>query len=236
MGLFDLFSNDTAENARDMANAGLQKGYDQMAGLYGQGRDAITSNYGAAAGTLTDAQGRFTGGVDAYGDATGANGPEGLKRATDAFKNSGEYGVFGVANKEAQQALERTHAAAGNPNSGNADVDAMTKASDLATKSWGNYTAGLAPYLPQYGTTAANIAKVQTGQGDALNASYDTQGNAANALFTGMGKNDAGAEMNNYNVGANQLNALLGVGNFISGGGATKLASGAKSLFSTFTG
>jgi hypothetical protein len=48
MGLFDIFSNDSAEKARDLANAGATKGYSDLSTAYGQGRDALTANFGAA--------------------------------------------------------------------------------------------------------------------------------------------------------------------------------------------
>ena len=48
MGLFDLFSNDTAEQAAAQRNAGLQAGYNQLSGQYDQARNAINTNYGNA--------------------------------------------------------------------------------------------------------------------------------------------------------------------------------------------
>jgi hypothetical protein len=64
------------------------------------------------------------------------------------------------------------------------------------------------------------------------------QGSAANQTQTGIGQNLAGAELNNYNVGANTLNALLGAGKLITGttgsGGVANLGTGLSSLFSAF--
>ncbi|MCK1459159.1 hypothetical protein IVB34_12415 [Bradyrhizobium sp. 2] len=79
MGLFDLFSNDTAENARDMANAGATAGYNQLSDLYGQGRGALTSNYGDAKNLYTGLINSTGAGAKAYGDASGANGVAGLQ-------------------------------------------------------------------------------------------------------------------------------------------------------------
>jgi hypothetical protein len=58
----------------------------------------------------------------------------------------------------------------------------------------------------------AGAAGVDTGLGTALNSSYTNQGNAANTTQTTIGNNNAAAEMNNYKVGANQLNGLMGLG------------------------
>jgi hypothetical protein len=51
-----------------------------------------------------------------------------------------------------------------------------------------------------------------------LNSSYTNQGNAANTTQTTIGNNNAAAEMNNYKVGANQLNGLMGLGSLAMGG------------------
>lgn len=246
MGLFDLFSNDTAEKAAQQRNAGLQQGYDALSGLYGQGRDAINTNYGKAGDLYSGLINSTSGGSSAYGDASGANGAAGLQRATDNFKNSGQYGAYGFSLDQGLQALNRTHAAAGNLSSGNADTDAMKYATGLAGQQYGNYLQGLSPYLGANSNAISGAAGVATGQGNALNQSYQGQGAAANANYTGQGASDAAATMNNYNIGANQLNALTGGLNFLSGGSggqggfgglmknASGLSSGISSLFSAF--
>lgn len=239
MGLFDLFSNDKAEEAAAQRNAGLQQGYDALSSTYGQGRDAINTGAATAQGYYAPLLAKYGAGSSAYGDASGAAGIEGLKRGTEAFKNSGQYGVYGVNLGEGLQALQRTHAAAGNLNSGNADTDTLKYATDQATKAYNSYLAGLQPYLGGEAGAAAGAANIATGQGGALNQSYMGQGNAANANYTGQGASNAAATMNNYNVGANQLNALTGGLNFLSGGaggqgGFGGLMKNAQSLFGGF--
>jgi hypothetical protein len=218
MGLFDLFSNDTAERARDMANAGATAGYGQLSDLYGQGRGALTSNYGDAKNLYTGLINSTGAGAKAYGDVSGANGVEGLQRGTDLFKNSGQYGVYGVGLDEGLKALNRTHAAAGNLASGNADTDSIRYAQDQASKAYGQFAAGLQPYLGANSSAVNGAAAVDTGLGTALNTSYTNQGNAANTTQTTIGNNNASAELNNYKVGANQFNALMGVGSLAMGG------------------
>lgn len=246
MGLFDLFSNDTAERAAEQRKQGLQQGYDALSNYYDMGRNALTTgantasslwqNYGNTVGNM------YGGGAQAYGDYSGANGVEGMRRATDAFKNSGQYGVYGIGLQEGLQALSRAHSAAGNLSSGNADTDAIKYAQDQAAKAYGQYGAGLQPYLALNGQGQAiatqGQASAATGLGTGLNASYQGQGSAANANLTGQGAADAAATMNNYAVGANIFNALKGGADFIAGGGignfASGLKSGANSLFSGF--
>jgi hypothetical protein len=236
MGLFDLFSNDSAEKARDLANAGAQKGYGDLSSLYGQGRDALTSNFGQAGDLYKTFFTSYAPGAGAYGDAVGANGTDGYARAKTNFQtNPGYQFQF----DQGLQALNRTHAAAGNLNSGNADTDAMKFGTGSADQSYGKYVSGLLPYLTGQGAATAGAAGVATGLGTGLNSSFQGQGGAANTTDTSIGNNNAGAELNNYKVGANMWNGLLGGANFLAGGaggqgGAGGLVKNATSLFSAF--
>lgn len=235
MGLFDLFSNDTAEKAAQQRNEGLQKGYDALSTTFGQGRDALTSNFAAGRDAATanygDAknlyaglgnyfQQQYGGGAQAYGDATGANGAEGFDRAQTNFRSDPGY-TFQM--DQGQQALNRSHAAAGNLSSGNADTDTLKFSQGLADQSYGSYVSRLAPYLQLAGsgaaTAAAGGASASANLGNTLNTSYGAQGTglntsfmgqgtAANANYTGQGASDAAATMNNYNIAQNQMNAV----------------------------
>lgn len=184
----------------------LHSGYDNAASLYKGLGDYFTNQYG--------------GGANAYGDATGANGAAGTARARTNFQADPGYN-FSL--DQGLQALQRTHAAAGNLSSGNADADTLKFSQGLADQSYGNYVSRLAPYLQLAGSGATTAAAGQanadvglgnalnanyTGQGAGLNASYQGQGTAANANYTGQGASDAAATMNNYNIAQNQLNAV----------------------------
>lgn len=214
MGLFDLFSNDTAEQAAQQRNAGLQQGYDALSQTYGQGRDALTSGYGQASNLYGNLLSSNTAGANAYGDASGANGAAGYGRATANFQANPGY-QFQM--DQGLQALNRTHAAAGNLSSGNADADALKFGTGLANQSYQGYLAGLQPYLGGQQQATAGAANVATGLGGNLNQSFQGQGNAANANYTGQGASNAAATMNNYNVGANQLGALTSLGKAAGG-------------------
>lgn len=248
MGLFDLFSNDTATTAAAQRNAGLQQGYDALSTSFGQGRDALTTDFSKArdalSGGASTATGlykglgdyftqQYGGGANAYGDATGANGPDGQARATANFKSDPGYGF---QMDQGLQALQRTHAAAGNLASGNADADTLKFSQGLADQSYGNYVSRLAPYLQLAGSgqttatagqagaatgLATGLSNVFQGEGTGLNASDQAQGAAANANLTGQGASNAAATLNNYQVGANQLGALTGGLGFLAGGSGT---------------
>lgn len=193
----------------------MQKGYDALSSTYGQGRDAINTGAGTAMGYYKPLIEKYGAGADAYGDASGANGAEGYGRARTNFQTNPGYGF---QMDQGIQALNRTHAAAGNLNSGNADTDTLKFATGLADQSYGKYLSGLQPYLGGEAGAVGGAAGVATGQGRDLNASYMGQGAAANANYTGQGASDAAATMNNYNVGANQLGALTGIAGLASGG------------------
>lgn len=120
------------------------------------------------------------------------------------------------------QALNRTHAAAGNLNSGNADTDALKYATGLADQSYKGYLAGLQPYLGGQSSATQGAASVSALLGNALDKSYTGQGGAANTTATTIGNNDAGAELNNYKISSNMWNGLMGLGGLATGavGGA----------------
>lgn len=214
-----------------MANAGVTAGYGQLSDMFGQGRDALTTNYGNASNLFKNLITSYAPGSQAYGDAVGANGADGYARAKTNFQTDPGY-QFQL--DQGLQALQRQHAAAGNLASGNADTDAMKFATGLADQSYGNYVSRLAPYLSGTQTATFGQAGVDTGLGNALNSSFQGQGTAANTAQTAIGNNNAGAEMNNYKVGANLWNGLMGGLNFIGGGGLTNAVNTGKSLFSAF--
>jgi hypothetical protein len=232
MGLFDLFSNSSAENAASAANAGINQGIGALQNAYGQGQNALTTNYGNASNLYAPLVASTGKGAAAYGDASGANGAAGLQRATQNFENSGQYGAYGFTLGQGLQALDRTHAAAGNLNSGNADTDTLNYATGLAGQQYNNYLTGLNPYLGANASAVSGAAGVDTGLGNASAGLYAGLGNAENSAYTQQGANTAAADMNNYNVGANILNAGLGVAKLATGvtGGGIPGAVGPTSV------
>lgn len=241
MGLFDLFSNSDAETAAAQRNAGLQSGLDELGSYYNTARGDLTSNYNNAANAYTNLLNSSNAGANAYGDASGANGQAGLARAMANFQNSGQYGNYGFSLNQGLQALNRTHAAAGNLSSGNADTDALNYATGLANQTYSSYLSGLSPYLGQQTAATQGLANTYTGLGTGLGNIDVNEGNAANAAQTAMGASNAAATMNNYNVGSNILGAITGIGGLVSGGlgaagGVGGLTSGLSNLFGNVTG
>lgn len=218
MGLFDLFSNDTANRAAGEANTGIQQGTTALGQQYGNAQNALSTNYGNASAAYAPLVASTGAGATAYGNASGANGAAGLKSAMDNFHNSGQYGNYGFSLNQGLQALDRTHAAAGNLNSGNADTDTLGYATGLANQTYSSYLSGLQPYLGANQAAVSGQAGVSQGLGNASAGLYAGLGNQLNTNYTGQGANTAAADMNNYKVGANDLNAILGVGKLAAGG------------------
>jgi hypothetical protein len=91
---------------------------------------------------------------------------------------------------------------------------ALQNLGNTLNTSYGTQGLGLNQnYTGQGGLTNA----AYQGQGGLLNTNYMGQGAAANANYTGQGASTAAATMNNYNVGQNQLNALVSAGKLAGG-------------------
>lgn len=105
----------------------------------------------------------------------------------------------------------------------------------LNTSRQGEGTGVNADYQMTGSGLNSNYGNLATG----LSNLFSGQGNAANTTQTTIGNNNAGADLNNYKVGANLWNGIMGGANFLAGGtggqgGVNGLAKNATSLFSAF--
>ena len=209
MGLFDLFSSGNEEEAARQANQGLQKGYGVASDLYGQGRSALGSNYAAGLAPFQSLFDQSQKGAQAYADASGANGPEGMARARTAFTQTPGYSE-GL--NSGLDSLDRRAASRGMLASGNNNQDTLKFASDYANNKFGSYLSGLQPYLGQGTASAAGIGGLYGGLGNQLNSSFMGQGNLGYNTEAGIGKNNAAAELSKDQTGMNILNGIMGIG------------------------
>lgn len=158
-------------------------------------------------------------GADAYGDATGANGPEGLARAKALFTASPGYqSGFDLLTS----ANDRNAASRGMLGSGNTIADTAKLATTYADQNYGNYANRLSPYLGANANAVGGGAGVATGLGTALNANDLGQANLGFQTQTGIGNANANADLAKYGASANMINALLkvaGLGSSIGGSG-----------------
>lgn len=210
MSLFDLFGSGNEAAARDAANRGLRKGYDQASGMYGQGRDALTTNFNLAAQPFQTLMEGSAAGAGAYADASGAGGAEGLARAGELFRQVPGY-AGGLTT--GLDAIDRRAASRGMLGSGNTNLDTIRFASDYDAGRYGNYMAGLAPYLDQQRSAAQGLATVNMGLGTGLDQSFRNQGQLGYNTQAGIGNNNAAFEMSKNQTGLNQLGALFGGAN-----------------------
>lgn len=215
----DLFSNDDAEQAAQQKISGLNAGYNQASDLFGQGRNALTTNYAAGLAPYQRLSGLGASGASAYGDATGANGSAGYANAVKNFQANPGYQF---ALDQGLQAIDRGAASRGMLTSGNTLNAEQQYGTGLANQAYQQYVQNLAPYLPQQ--TAANLASAQ-GQGtlnaalgNALDSSFGNQGNLAYQTQAGIGNANAAATLAKQAASQNIFN---GIGSALSLG--TKL-------------
>ena len=231
MGLFDIFSGSAGKQAGADQIAGIQQGKDEATAAFGQGRDALTTDYAKGLQEWDPVTKTANQGESAYADAMGLNGPEGSARAQAAFRTDPSYQFKlsqGLAAAKAQAAKNGTSM------SGGQLIDLNNYAQGTADQGWNNYIQGLSPFLGQATTAAGARSGIDTGLGNAINASYTNQGQLDYGADTSIGKAQAGADMADYNASGNLWGAGLGLAGdaaqFFGGGGVGKV----KSLFSGF--
>lgn len=226
MGLFqDLFTNRAARDAAAAYNSAVGQGRDEAFGALRQGRDAAV---GSLEGGLAGALGRIgqVGNVDLSGaqrgymsllDATGANGADGMARASTAFRGSPGY-TAGL--ESGLDAIDRRAAARGMLASGGTNLDTARYATDYADQNFGNYAnrllsafqgvPGLQLTQAQAQAMPAAQAYLSTGQQRAGIESGTGQ-NIAQIGFQaaqGMGNANAQAQMARGQAAQNVLGAV----------------------------
>lgn len=195
---FAMFTGEPLEAAADAKRVAAEKGYADLAGLYGQSRDALSTNYTKALDPYLDLQTRAGTGYDAYADASGANGPAGLARARVNFNASVQPDVD-TAVEKMLRAGNAGGLAIGNTMQGIGDSVAKTMQS-----AYGDYVSRLNPFLSQLGSAAGGIANIFTGLGGNLANIFTGQGQAANKAQQDIGQANADKEMADY-VGSQNL-------------------------------
>lgn len=206
MGLFDLFSDKPAKQAAQDQVAGLNKGYDLAGGLYNAGRTDLTTGFGKAGDLYAGLQKSTGAGADAYGDASGANGPEGLARAKAQFTQTPGYqSGFDLLT----ETNDRRRASRGDLGGGGTIADTAKLATTYADQNYGNYAARLQPYLGANAGAVAGGANAAAGLGTALNANDVSQGQLGFNKEAGIGNANANADLAKYQASANALKGIM---------------------------
>ncbi|MBS0529758.1 MAG: hypothetical protein JSS22_10260 [Proteobacteria bacterium] len=235
-GFFDTLFGGGAEKEAANANRALYNTYQQQGTGYldnalGQSSGVLNSALGAYA-PVSNLASMYGGGSKLYLDALGVNGGDAQKAAQSSYTSSPGY-QFSL--DQGLQALQRTHAAAGNLNSGNADADTLKYAQGLASQDYNNWLTNLSG-VNNNALTAANAAA--GGQAGVYGSLANLYQNDASNRVNLLGNSTSGQ------VSANNLQAqgeaagaknLLGLGLGVAGlatGGVTGLGGlGLGSLF-----
>lgn len=201
----------------------MTAGYNAAAPFYGQGRQALTHNYAAGLAPYTDIYTAGTRGAGAYGDATGANGPEGYARATTNFRTDPGY-QFELG--QGLQAIDRGAASRGLLSSGNTAMAEQQYGTGLADQSYSNYVNRLLPYLQQQDVAASGINANRTGLGGAINSSYGNQGNLAFNTQAGIGQARSAADVAQANADNSFLQGIANLGGKLLGASGNSFGGG----------
>lgn len=211
MGLFtDLFSTQPAEDAAAAKQQGLTTANNTSSADLTAGQTGADALYQGAGADYAGLAASAKGGVDAYGDASGANGSEGLARAGTQFKDV--TGYQGGLDTGIDQVL-RNNAKTGNLGGGNTSADEIKFASDYDASHYKDYTAGLAPYLGINANAVAGEAGAKSTQAGAdLGVAGQKATNDYNTA-SGIGSAKADAALAPYQASSNFWSSLMGVGN-----------------------
>lgn len=214
----DLFSGGY-KDAAAAQSAGLTSGYAAATPLYGQARSDINTNYAAALAPYTALGKTAAPGVAAYGSAVMGD-PAAIQKQLEA---SPGY-QFNLT--EGLKGIDRGAAARGLTTSGNTLTAEQKFGAGLASNTYQNYLASLAPYFGVAENAAAGTAGVATGQGNQLAGIAGNQGNLAFNTQAGIGAAQAGADINAQNAQNSFISGITNLGGKllgakIGGGGTT---------------
>jgi hypothetical protein len=157
MGLFDIFTGDSASKAAEENRGNLSSLLTKGTDIYGQGYNTANTALNNALGgyqSLSDLAGQYGQGTQMYLNALGLNGQAGSDAARASFQTSPGY-QFNL--DQGLEAINRRRAAGGMFNSGNADVDAQRFGAGLASSEWNPWLSNLSG-LNSNALTATNAA------------------------------------------------------------------------------
>lgn len=213
MGLFtDLFSTAPAQAAADAQKAGLTAANTNSSADLTAGQTGADALYGKAQGAYGGLVASTGAGSNAYADATGVNGADGLARAKTTFQaNPGYSGGLTTGIDQ----VNRTAAARGDLGGGNTSADEIKFASDYDANKYGNYVSSLAPYL---GANSNAVSGQAGAYGTQAGADLGVAGlKATNDYNTasGIGNANAQAALAPYSASSNFWGALTGGANML---------------------
>jgi hypothetical protein len=231
MGIFDIFTGDSAKKAAAENKARLDRLQVDGLSYLDAGKTGALGALDTAAGSfkpLADLGTKYGGGTDLYLDSLGVNGAGGNTRAVDAFRAGPGYD-FKV--NSALDSLDRRAASRGMLASGNTSLDTLTTVHGLADQEYGGWQDRLAglisPELAATGGAASGVAGATMAKAPVYTNDANSRVNLSSGVTTGLNSQTtqaANAEMqasgNLWNFGLN----LASLGTSMLGGGGGKMA------------
>lgn len=205
----DLFSSDDAQQAAAAAAAGYTTGATTANNTLTGAQTSADALYGQAQAPYTSLMASTGAGSAAYGDATGANGADGLARAGALY--TADPGYSGGLTTGIDQVM-RTNAASGNLGGGNNSADEIKFASDYDAQKYGQYVSNLAPYLGANANAIAGNASVLGNEATTNTAVAGQEAQNDYNSSVGAGNATAQGDMAPYQASANFWSALTGLG------------------------
>jgi hypothetical protein len=216
--LFDPFNNNAQMQAAQAQIAGVNAGIGQANQYFGQGTNALNSNFGQAIQTWQPQQQLGNNAQTQFANALGLNGASGNAAALQGFENNPGLG-FQLATGE--NAVLANQAATGQLNSGNTNIALNNYAQGVANQDWNQYLNSLNT-ASGYGTSANNaISSAYQGLGTSLANLYGQQAQANYGAQTSIGNANANAALGNLTGASNLWGALGGLASLGVAGGGT---------------
>lgn len=210
MGIFDIFNNTDQRAAANDQIAGINAGLAAGNNYFGQGANALNTNYTAGLQPFLQNFGQDTQGATALGNALGLNGPGGSASAVSAFQANPGYN-FQL--NSGLNAVNAKAAASGGLGSGGNAMDLNNYAQGQANQGWGQYIQNLQPYLGAQNAAATGIGNLYSGLGNQLSSLYQNQGNMNYGANTSIGNANANADMGNLTGSQNLWGFGMGAAN-----------------------
>lgn len=229
MGIFDIFTGDTAKKAAADNQARLDAARTTDTNTLQQGQTGALSALSNAGSYYAPLSQKYGAGTGLYLDSLGVNGAGGNARATDAFHAGPGYQY---AVDQSLEGVKRSANASGDPLGGNTLAALSDRAGNMANQEYGNWQTRLgglispefqavsgqagteAAKAPIYTNTASGIAGIDQNTVRGVN---DQNTQAANAVTAGSGNLwGLGLNLAKLGVGALPGGSLLGgAGNMI---------------------
>lgn len=248
MGLFDIFTTDDQNKAAQDQISGINKGIGDLTSSFGQGRDAINTNYADALKPYSQNYSVASGGQNLLAQLLGipgAGGGGGAGGGAPGAPGGGGGGTPGTPDiqsllsslpgyqftlDQGDQNILRNQAATGQLNSGKTNLDLQKFGQGTANQNYTNFLQQLQPFLGAAGNAAGGVAGVKTGQGNALNANFTGVGNAQYGADTSVGNANANADLAGLTASSNLWGAIGGAGKALLGAGGIPGAGGLAGL------